>query len=176
MPQDLTISYNSTFNAEIILQGPGLSIHNYDFQTVDWRTEKISTIQGQRLIDVRDGYLHATAQYDSFKCPNTGVHRAVLELPDYTQFQYELPSPLLISGKHDSNTILQYCKSISSTLMLIEHCQAVYQIVLILVFFLRPRSSGNYFSNWHFTIHNKTNMERKSMQHGLSSRNLYYST
>ena len=46
-----------------------------------------------------DGYLKVTAQYNSFKCSNTGIHRAVLEMEDYSQFQYELPSPLLISSK-----------------------------------------------------------------------------
>ena len=104
-PGNYTISYNSSFNAEIILQGPGLSNYNSDFQIIDWRTEKVSTIQGQTSVDIRDGYLKLKAQYKSFKCANTGVHRAVVELPDYTQFLYELPIPLLISGKRDSKYI-----------------------------------------------------------------------
>lgn len=74
-------------------------MYNPDFKIVDWRTERTSTIGGQVFVDIKDGYLKLTAQYNSFKCANTGIHRAVLQLEDYSQFEYELPSPLIISGK-----------------------------------------------------------------------------
>ena len=50
-------------------------------------------------MDMEDGFLKSTAQYNSFKCANTGIHLAVLQLENYSEFQYELPSPLFISGK-----------------------------------------------------------------------------
>ncbi len=105
-PENYTASYNSTFKAEIILQG--LPFYNPDFQIIDWRTGKVSTIEGQTFLVIRDGYLKLTAQYNSFKCSNTGIHRAVVQLADYTQFQYELPTPLLISGKRFSKTSIAY--------------------------------------------------------------------
>ena len=96
-PSNYTVPYNSSFKAELILQG--LPIYNPDFKIVDWRTEITSTIEGQVFVDFEDGYLKLTAQYNLFKCANTGIHRAVLQLKDYSQFEYELPIPLIISGK-----------------------------------------------------------------------------
>jgi hypothetical protein len=98
MPENYVVPYNSTFKAEIILQGSS-TIYNPDLHIVDWRTGKASANQGLTFEEIRDGYLKLTAQYNSFECSNTGVHRTVLELEDYSQFQYELSSPLLISGK-----------------------------------------------------------------------------
>ena len=96
-PSNYTVPYNSSFKAELILQG--LPIYNPDFKIVDWRTEITSTIEGEVFVDFEDGYLKLTAQYNLFKCANTGIHRAVLQLKDYSQFEYELPIPLIISGK-----------------------------------------------------------------------------
>jgi hypothetical protein len=101
-PENYTVQYNSTFKTETILQG--LPVYNIDFQIVDWRTGKASSIEGLTFVDSRDGYLKLTAQYNSFECSHTGVHRTVLELEDYSQFQYELSRPLLISGKTITKT------------------------------------------------------------------------
>ena len=96
-PSNYTVPYNSSYKAELILQG--LPIYNPDVKIVDWRTEITSTIEGQVFVDIEYGYLKLTAQYNLFKCANTGIHRAVLQLKDYSQFEYELPIPLIISGK-----------------------------------------------------------------------------
>jgi hypothetical protein len=92
--ENYIVPYNSTVTADIILQG--LPTYNRDFQIFDLDTGRFSSIEGQTFVDI-DGYSKATVQYNSFKCSNTGLHRAVLELEDYSQFQYEVP--LFISGK-----------------------------------------------------------------------------
>ncbi|CAB4025155.1 protocadherin Fat 4-like, partial [Paramuricea clavata] len=96
MPENYIVPYHSTFKAEIILQGSS-TVYNPDLQIVDWRTGKNSSNQGLTFVEIRDGYLKLTAQYNSFECSNTGVHRTVLELEDYSQFEYELSRSLLIS-------------------------------------------------------------------------------
>ena len=97
---------------------------------MDWRTGEFSSIE--HSFENTNGYLILKVQYNSFKCSNTGIHRAVLELEDYSQFQYELQSPLLISGKNSarifsliSNALLVSAIDVKSCWLMFEHSQTV---------------------------------------------------
>ena len=98
-PENYVISYNSTFKTEIFLQGLPF-YQNPDFQILDWRTDKSKTFEGLAFVEIADGYFKVVAQYSSYSCSNTGIHRLSVELVDYSQFVYELSSPLFISGKN----------------------------------------------------------------------------
>ena len=127
-PENYIVSYNSTFWAEIILQG--FPSYNRDFQIMDWRTGNFSSIE--HTFENTNGYLILTVQYSSFNCSNTGIHRAVLELEDHSQLQYELQHPLLISGKNSaskfpliSNALLVLAIDVKQCWLMFERFQTV---------------------------------------------------